>query len=1159
MRLQTLELIRYGKFSGRTLHFPRTGDRDFHLVVGPNEAGKSTLRRAVGELLFGMPLRSPMDFVHPLADLRLGAVVESAAGTLAFHRARGRKPLRRPDDGVLADDALAAHLGEAGSALFERMFCLDLAGLVAGGQSILDASDDVGQLLFQSAAGLGSLGAVRDALADEAGRLYAPRRSGERAFYQALDQLQAAKQSLRGATVNTRQYADALARVEALQARREEAAGAYRALSAERQRLERVRRTAPRLAQLHDLQAQWQALAGAVEFPDDAARRLADAELTLAAQGATLRHHAEAAAACRTQADALQPDEALLAAADAVEALAEQALACRQHRAQAAAAAQEVQRLLDGAAADARVLQWPADEAALRARLPSPLALKALAALLDERAALLPALLAARQAEARANATLERLAQRQAAGPAAAPASPALGAALQQAQALLAGAPRQRTLQAALALAASQLDGALAALAGGRRPLAALAAMALPSEESLAALKTERAALLAARDAEQRQQAQAAEQARASALAHAQFAAGHRVVTLDELRQARTARDGLWQAMRDGGTPLADGAPAFEHALGEADRLADHQRDHASASATLLALQQAQARDEAAAAARAQAMADAEAALAAFDTRWAAQADAAGLPGMALHDVSGWLAQRRAALDAAAAHDARAAELQAARSDEAAAAAQLRDALRAAGGEAGDALGLAALCGTAEALLAEREAARSAAATLARQHEDAVQERAHHAQALQSAEAALQGWQARWGVALGGAALEADAATLDGSAPEAARAAIELAERVRTRLAQVDELRTRRIAVLQRELAAFADAAAALPAVLGAPPADAEALPAWVQALGQRLQQARELDQSRRRLRADQQAAEAAARAAEATLAATRASLATLCTLAGSDELATVRARIADSDRRRALAAALAQHRQAVVEQGDGLALDALAAEAAALPPDTLKPALDALEQQLADAVAQQSQLAAALAEARAALDRVDGGAAAAEAEAQRLEALAQLGDAAQRYITVATGHRLLRWAIERYRERRQGPLLQRASALFEQLTLGGFDRLVPDFEHTPPKLLALRAGGERVAVGGLSEGTRDQLFLALRLAALEMHVDGARPLPFIADDLFVNFHDSRSRAGLAALGALSRRTQVIFLTHHEHLVEVAREAIGADIDVIAL
>ena len=45
---------------------------------------------------------------------------------------------------------------------------------------------------------------------------------------------------------------------------------------------------------------------------------------------------------------------------------------------------------------------------------------------------------------------------------------------------------------------------------------------------------------------------------------------------------------------------------------------------------------------------------------------------------------------------------------------------------------------------------------------------------------------------------------------------------------------------------------------------------------------------------------------------------------------------------------------------------------------------------------------------------------------------------------------------------------------------------------------------------------------------LALRLAALELHLDQSPPMPFIADDLFINWDDDRARAGLAALARLS-------------------------------
>ena len=83
------------------------------------------------------------------------------------------------------------------------------------------------------------------------------------------------------------------------------------------------------------------------------------------------------------------------------------------------------------------------------------------------------------------------------------------------------------------------------------------------------------------------------------------------------------------------------------------------------------------------------------------------------------------------------------------------------------------------------------------------------------------------------------------------------------------------------------------------------------------------------------------------------------------------------------------------------------------------------------------------------------------------------------------------------------------------------------------------------------MGVAGMSDGTRDPLFLVLRLAALDLHLEAGHPLPVIADDLFVNFDDERSRAGPRALAMLSRRTQVIYLTHHWHMAELARQSLG--------
>ena len=1202
MRLQSLELIRYGRFTDRSLNFPPS-HCDFHLIVGPNEAGKSTLRRAVAELLFGMPLRSEMDFVHPLAELRLGAVIESAGvAPLAFHRARGRKSLRRPDDSPLPDTALADHLGSSSQGLFERMFCLDLPGLLQGGQSILDASDDMGQLLFQSAAGLADLGRLRDALAQEADGLYAPRRSEKRAFYLALDQVEAARRTLRECTVNTRVWSAAVAEVERLEAAAAQADGRWRQLATQRQQLERLRRIAPRVAQWQELQEQLAALGPTLPLPADAAQRLAEAEVALATQAATLQLQRRSAAQLQQQLQALTPDDAVLAQAAAVKALAEQGQACAHHLRDIGRREDEVQQHLREAAALAAQLGWPGEEAALRERLPSPLMLKALSGLMQQRGALLQAQESAERALARTQNDLARL-ETAAAGPGhtqhtkhtdqtgqtgqtgqaevAAP-SPLdsrardLQTALRQAQPLLAAA-HLRSLETAAAQASDELDQALAALGPWRQEVVQLAGLSLPSEERLSALKAEHATAQAACATALQQQALAQEQARRAALALAQFGAAQQVVTPQEVFQARRARNTLWQGIREQPQTLDEAAPRLDQAIEQADTLVDRLRDQADQAARLIGLRQAAEREEAAALAATRQADEAARRCALLDSTWADQAAAIGLPGMPLLDLSGWLGLRRNALQAGATLDQLRRELAARQQAETQAAAALAQALRAFGpalpdpdDSGGTGAALAALCSRAEQLLAEHQTRCAQAAARAEELARAHQDQAQQALQLQHCCAAVAQWQQRWQAALAAASLQTQALPAEVMTPDLAQAAVERVEQLRERLGQVDELRVQRIHTMQRDLADFDRAAAQLrcslaPASAGGPndehqsPADTPDSHAWAAAMLERLQRARDVHKEQQRLLNAQRETLAALQRCEAALAASQAAVAPLYTLAQTAEPATLRERIAASDQQRRLQAQLQPQRQALLEAGDGASFEALLAEHGAAATQDLKAQLELLDGQLEAVAEERRRLAVELNRAQAERDHIHGGDAAAQAESKRLEALSQLGDVAERYLQVATGHRLLRWAVDRYRERRQGPLLQRASALFAQLTLGGFARLAPDFEHDPPRLEAVRASGERVGIHGLSEGTRDQLFLALRLAALELHIAADRPLPFIADDLFVNFHDQRSRAGLTVLGELARKTQVIFLTHHEHLVEVARECIGRTINVLTL
>jgi uncharacterized protein YhaN len=83
-----------------------------------------------------------------------------------------------------------------------------------------------------------------------------------------------------------------------------------------------------------------------------------------------------------------------------------------------------------------------------------------------------------------------------------------------------------------------------------------------------------------------------------------------------------------------------------------------------------------------------------------------------------------------------------------------------------------------------------------------------------------------------------------------------------------------------------------------------------------------------------------------------------------------------------------------------------------------------------------------------------------------------------------------------------------------------------------------------------------LSDGTRDQLYLALRLAAIEHHVQTVAPCPVIFDDILINSDDSRATAALRVIGELARRTQVLFFTHHRRLADLGTKAAAQLIDL---
>ena len=357
----------------------------------------------------------------------------------------------------------------------------------------------------------------------------------------------------------------------------------------------------------------------------------------------------------------------------------------------------------------------------------------------------------------------------------------------------------------------------------------------------------------------------------------------------------------------------------------------------------------------------------------------------------------------------------------------------------------------------------------------------------------------------------------------------------------------------KRIAGIDRDGDAYTDQVNAL---LGQSAPDLKGRPAdqAVPELHARLNRAREESAQRIRLEKERERREARARKAEERVLELRSGLDVLCEEAccrAYEELAEAEKR---SDRLRRLDADL----EALEEQLRGLSggrpVEAFVEEAREIDPDEIEGRLLRLEEEIAGLREEQAALGETIGKEKGELARMDGSPRAAELaeEAQRI--LGGLEHAVERYARLRIASTVLARAVERYREKHQGPVLERTNTLFSRLTLGRFEGVRAEYdEQGTPVLAGVRPAGEIVPVTGMSDGTADQLYLALRLASLEAYLETGEPMPFVVDDILIKFDDDRARAALELLVELSRRTQVLFFTHHRHLVKLAEPLNGVN------
>lgn len=1033
------------------------------------------------------------------------------------------------------------------------MFGLNHQRLVEGGEQILDASNDLGRILFQAAAGINSLGEIRSQLEQEADGLWGKNRSQKREYYQASDELEQACQDLAQATVRTKDWLEVHRRVEELRKAHEQERNRLKQLEQARIRMERVRRIAPTLAELMDQERQLSELGEMLDLPEDAHQLLTQAQQDMAIATHSLTMHQKQIAEVEGRCTDLNPDSRILACAEDIEALARQRSSLVNHERDIGHRELEVAAAWERIQEGARQLGWgECDEAAMLERLPGRLVCADIKAILHRHEAVAQALEAAKLALSERQQEREVLLTELAGLPS--PELPvSLPPALADARGLGDVAEQKRRLKTQLDRCQRDFENALLELGDGKMSLEALRKLILPSAEEITQRIQSRAVLDTQASRLGERLAESDSEIAALRLQIDQYRATHQPVTMVEVREKRADRDITWQAIRNGTLMLDEAASRYKAQVMTADSLSDQCHDKVREAAELQSLQDRLEQCQLHQADYLSRHEENAKALKAFDQGWADEIAVIDLPGMPLLRVESWRSAWSRVLETANAMEEARSHLEDFNQGVAEATQALELALNGTedGGE--DRPPLTQLIQQAEERMEAANTASERRKFLDQQQARVQSILTEAKQRSDEASKAMDAWQGEFENRLARVHLPLD------THPGTLGSALDLFDDIHKQLEKVRDIRVNRIDLMQRDLEAFSRAALAL-AVDLEPDRAHDAAHEISLRLEVRLKQSAAEAKDLERLTQELEALRAKAHEERHRIGAAKASLEHLMqhlpTSSGYEDLLVA---IQRSEQHRQLITRRDQALKQLLQDGDGLDRAGLEAEFESVDLPSLTATLSELIEQSERVIVEQNRLSGELREAETELGQIAGQDEAAQAESRRQEALARMGIAVERYIRVHTAARLLRWSIDRFREKRQGPMLSRASDIFRGLTQGALMKLGVDHEQNPPSLYGQRPNGTTVTIEGMSEGTRDQLYLALRLAALELHLEQALPLPFIADDLFINYDDGRSRAGFEALAELSQRTQVIFLSHHEHLVPVAREVFGSHLNVVNL
>lgn len=1155
MRIDRIDLIRYGHFSQRAIDIPHR-QPDFFVIYGDNEAGKSTLLRGISALLFGVPPRTPDVHSCKGPELRIGATISNSSASFSFRRRKGATAtLLSEAEAQIPEDRLSRFLHGLDRARFEHFFGLDHIRLREGGEELLRGEGELGSALFQ-AAGF-DLRKLLDALDKESGELFSPR-SKSRVIGSALEEYKQARAEMRRLSLSGAAVKEKQAEVERAKASRDALNREAELLREQLTKLHRIAGNKADVARLQELRTALATLEGVPALPaiarrqrDQAAADLTDATTDIESLTNQIGQRTE-------KIKALPVSDVLKAHAGEIEALNAGTNDYVRGIQDLPKRCDDRDKAIHRAEIEWRAI-WPQHPVSDAEQLRISYARKAeIYALITEQARLTAALEQAEESLGSEQDEHHRLSRELAAS--GQPRDPAtLLASIEQSKRLGDTAEAASRLQ----FEGKQMDAEIA------RDLRSLSLWSRTEEEleslSIPMLSTVEQYTLDWEELARRQQdLSSRELSLAVSIREKQSEVerlGLQVSTAGEkeLVEARARRNHLWELIRAFAFEKTLTSEAAQSQSGSRDPLPEVFAQQIRRSDEIADLRFSNAKDvaihdrlvkEIASAKSEQQSVGAE--LTAIDVkfnglrrRWQHEWSSLGADPLSPAEMKEWIARRQKILDRLEQRRSKERDLQLINERAAVAAVEIRARLCELGCEAiKETDSLSVVQSVAEDFAREVGERRRTIRDLRRNLQ--LIDLDKHKAGVAEYKGKLSEWAQQWSPLMLGLLLPPL------TTPEQASAALGVLEKVFLQLEKGSDLQ-HRIDRIGENIAQFEANAAKLagdidPSLTSLPPQQIAA------SLQERLIEAGKAETRRSELEDQNTKDEASVASCRTKAQAANATLQRLKELARCQDDQQLEAAIAGAEEKTKRQDDYNRIAAGLVERNAIADLRQIEEEASAYQVDSLRNEVERYEERQKELQEQVFKAGTEYGRLQQEFERLEGSEDAALQAQTAEDGLAKARPAIAQYLRLRIAAEVLERAMDSYREKHQGPLLTRASELFSRLTLGEHDGLTTAFgDDDKPVLVAIRKNKEQVEVAGLSDGTRDQLYLALRLAAIEDHVARVAPCPMILDDILVHSDDLRASAALEVFAEIAQRTQVLFFTHHSRLVDLGVKA-GASV-----